>query len=197
VMDYHSYFLDRRVSLADEQSKQIEFVPVAKGVKFEKLYLYDRTKNASAVAINLELMNSEENGLGRALPGGVMRIYKKDALHGMVDFLGEDRIGHTAKNEKIEISIGNAFDIVPEYMLVKSESGRRTRTQSHKVKLSNRKDEAVTVFVEEKFGSYVNWKIDSSNYGYEVKDANTARFKITIEPDTSVDLEYTATETWQ
>ena len=114
----------------------------------------------------------------------------------MLEFVGEDRIDHTARKEKLLLYIGNAFDVVPEYTLLDSKPSRRKRVETHKIELRNRKDQAVTVFVDEKFSAWVNWTIDKSTHKYEKRDARTARFEVKIGPDSIDTVQYTATQTW-
>jgi hypothetical protein len=139
--------------------------------------------------------NKKENCLGIALPKGKVRVFKKDTDDSL-EFVGEDLIDHTPKNEKILLYIGDAFDIAVEYKLLDSRVERRSRWEKHSIDLKNRKDEKVTVFVDEKFAPWVNWNIDNSTVKYVKTDAQTARFAVELEPDANVVLEYSATQTW-
>lgn len=47
------------------------------------------------------------------LPKGRIRVNKADSS-GSIQFVGEDRIDHTAVNEEIELYLGDAFDLVGE-----------------------------------------------------------------------------------
>ena len=47
------------------------------------------------------------------LPKGKVRVYKADAS-GSQQFIGEDWIDHTPKDESVKIKMGNAFDLVGE-----------------------------------------------------------------------------------
>ncbi|MHC4739462.1 MAG: DUF4139 domain-containing protein, partial [Planctomycetota bacterium] len=92
--------------------------------------------------------------------------------------------------------IGNAFDIVPEHTILDSKRSRRMSRETHKIEIRNRKDEPVTVFVDEIFTAWVNWTIDKKTHEYEKRDARTARFEVKIPADSTVTIEYTATQTW-
>ena len=162
----------------------------------KKIYLYDRRQKSDKVQIKFEFENTEENHLGIALPKGKVRVFKKDPADGMLEFVGEDSIDHTAKKEKISLYIGNAFDVVPEYKMTESKVERRMRFEKHQVELRNRKDSPVTICIDEKFPKWVNWKIDESNYKWEKHDSATARFKIDIAADSTITLEYSATQRW-
>ncbi len=194
--EYHLYTLGRTSTINNNQVKQIEFITPALGVPTKKLYIYERSKIRDKVAVKLEFENTKQNRLGIALPKGKVRVFKKDPADDMLEFIGEDRIGHTARREKLSLYIGNAFDIVPEYTLVDSKRSRRMIRQTHKIELRNRKDQAVEVFVDEKFSAWVNWTIDETTHKYEKRDARTARFKIKLAADSTATVRYTATQTW-
>ncbi len=195
-MEYHLYTLGRKSTINNNQVKQIEFITPALGVPTKKLYIYERSRQRDKVQIKLEFENTKKNNLGIALPKGRVRVFKKDPADDMLEFVGEDRIDHTAGKEKLLLYIGNAFDVVPEYTLLDSKPTRRKRVEIHKIELRNRKDKAVTVFVDEKFSAWVNWTIDKSTHKYEKRDARTARFEVKIAPDSTATIQYTATQTW-
>jgi len=194
-MEYHLYTLSRTSTINNNQTKQIEFITPALNVPAKKIYLYERDKNDKKVQIKFEFENKKENGLGIALPKGKVRVFKKDT-DGSLEFVGEDLIDHTPKDEKLSVYIGDAFDIVAEYKLIDSRVDRRMRWEKHSIELRNRKDSAVTVFVDEKFPSWVNWKIDESSHSYVKKDAATARFTVEIPADAAATVEYSVTQKW-
>jgi len=195
-MEYHIYTLGRKSTINNNQVKQIELIAPATDVPVKKLYIYERQKKTKKVQVKLEFENKKQNRLGIALPKGKVRVFKKDPADGTLEFVGEDLIDHTAKDEKLSLYIGDAFDIVPEYTLTDSKHSRRRRVESHKIELRNRKEESVTVQVDEKFPAHVNWTIDNATGKYIKHDARTARFEITVKADSTQTLEYTATQTW-
>ncbi|OHB54143.1 MAG: hypothetical protein A2Y07_03010 [Planctomycetes bacterium GWF2_50_10] len=195
-MEYHLYTLARPSTIKNNETKQIELIPTAEKVAVKKLLVFDRQEKADKVQVKFEFANSKENQLGIALPQGKVRVFKKDPADGMLEFVGEDQIKHTARNEKVSLYIGDAFDIVPEYTMLDSKVDRRSRTETHKIELRNRKDSPVTVRVDEKFPQWVNWTIDDSTHKYTKHDATTARFEINISADTNETLQYTATQSW-
>ena len=203
-MEYHLYTLGRSSTINDNQVKQIEFISPVHNVPTKKLYIYERGQQQiyrseqqnGKVQVKLEFENTTENKLGIALPAGKVRVYKKQAADKALEFVGEDRINHTAEKEKLSVYVGNAFDIVPEYTLLEQQAGRRMRQEKHKIEFRNRKDSPVTVFVDEKFPHGVNWTIDESTHKYEKRDAYTARFEVKIEADSAVTVGYTATQRW-
>jgi hypothetical protein len=195
-MEYHMYTLGRKSTINNNQVKQIEFIEPATGVAAKKLFIYDRQENAEKVQVKIEFENTEENKLGIALPKGKVRVFKKDPADENLEFVGEDEIDHTPRKEKLLLYIGNAFDIVPEYKLLDSKHGPRTRTETHQVELRNRKDTPVEVCVDEKFMRWANWQVLEKSHDFEKYDAYTARFKVKIAADSTETIRYTVRQWW-
>jgi hypothetical protein len=194
-MEYHIYTLQRPSTINNNQTKQIEFITPAQNVPAKKIYLYERSKNDKKIQVKFEFENKKENGLGIALPKGKVRVFKKDTDDSL-EFVGEDLIDHTPKNERLSLYIGDAFDIAVEHKLTGSKVAEKSRWEKHSIELRNRKDSPVTVFVDEKFSAWVNWKIDESSHPYVKKDAATARFTVDIAADSNATVEYSATQRW-
>ncbi len=203
-MEYHLYTLGRKSTVNNNQVKQIEFITPALGVPVKKLYIYERGRQyiyrrggqTDKVQVKLEFENTKENKLGIALPKGRVRVFKKDPADDSLEFVGEDQIDHTPRKEKLSLYIGDAFDIVAEHTLVDSKRSRRRVVETHKIELRNRKEEGITVFVDEKFPAWVNWWIEGETHKYEKRDAYTARFEVKIAADSTETVQYTATQTW-
>lgn len=201
-MEYHMYTLSRRSTINNNQVKQIEFIEPATGVQAKKIYVYERNgwrwqsgrssqPEKGKVNVKIEFENKKENKLGIALPKGKVRVFKKDPADDSLEFVGEDEIDHTPKNEKLSLYIGDAFDIVAEHTMTdyKEQWGRRYET--HKVEIRNRKDEKVTVFVDERLPGYEDWKIEQSTHKWEKRAAFVARFPVEVDADSSATIEYT------
>jgi hypothetical protein len=193
-MEYHLYTLGRPSTINNNQTKQIEFITPAENVPAKKIFLYEHDKSEK-VQIKFEFENKKEHGLGIALPKGKVRVFKKDT-DGSLEFVGEDEIDHTPNKDKLSLYIGDAFDITVEYKILDSKADRRSRWESRSVELRNRKNSAVTVFVDEKFSPWVNWKIEDSSYPNVKKDAATARFTVEIPADSTATLQYSVTQKW-
>ena len=201
-MEYHLYTLGRKSSIQNRQVKQIELIDPARGVPVNKQFVYSTSINQwqvqgrDKVQVKIEFENKEEYGLGIALPKGKVRVFKKDPADGTLEFVGEDTIDHTARKEKLSLYIGDAFDIVPEQKITDQRRGDRFVTFTRSVEIRNRKDETVSVFVDEIVPQYVNWKVDKSSVPYEKKDAFTCRFKVEVKADSTATLVFTMTQTW-
>src|SRR5271169_3513207 len=114
------------------------------------------------VMVYYHFKNEEKTGLGMPLPAGTIRLYQADS-HGGTLFIGEDRITHTPKDEKIDIHVGNAFDIVAErkqtdYKVISS----RVYEMEYEITLRNHKDSAITVEVNEPIGG--DWEMLKSTF---------------------------------
>lgn len=210
--EFHMYSLPLATTIRDRETKQVEFIR-AEAVKTKKLYVYEGFKGSYRggintnqnygqnsqpdVAIYREFKNSEENGLGVALPAGKTRFYRMDS-DGQLEFTGENTIDHTPTNETIRVYLGNAFDLV----------GERTRTDFYKhtsrdmmretfeIEIRNRSEEAVTVRVVEPLYRWSNWEITAKNHEFEKTDAQTIEFPVTVGPDEIKTVSYTVEYTW-
>ncbi|MCK4224635.1 MAG: DUF4139 domain-containing protein [candidate division Zixibacteria bacterium] len=188
--EYHLYTLLRPATIKDNEIKQVSLFPSA-DVKTKKIFTYDGARYESKVRVELEFKNSESAGLGMPLPQGKIRVYKED-VDKALEFVGEDRINHTPKNEKVRVFLGNAFDIVGERKKTDFKKISDDITEeSYQIKPRNHKEEAVEVVVVEHLYSYTEWEIKESTHEYEKKDANTIEFKIHLDKDQEVVLNYT------
>ncbi len=146
----------------------------------------------------LSFRNKAENGMGVPLPSGRVRVAKLDTADGSLEFIGEDRIDHTPKNETVLLKLGSAFDVVGERRQVdfKVDSNRNTMTEEIEVKIRNRKDEPVTVIVKENLYRWTNWKITQANQPWEKQDSRTIHFPVKVAADSEAVVRYTVRYTW-
>ena len=211
--EFHMYTLPLSTTLRDAETKQVEFVR-AESVQTKKLYIYDGSggiryygglntnqnygqNKQPDVAIYREFKNSDENGLGVAIPAGKMRFYRMDS-DGQLEFTGENTIDHTPKNETIRVYLGNAFDIVGERTRTNfyTDPKRKLIRETFEVEVRNRSEEAVTVQVVEHLYRWSNWEIQSNSSEFEKTDAQTIEFPVSIAPDGSQTVTYTVEYTW-
>jgi hypothetical protein len=212
--DFHLYSLPRPITLRDKETKQIEFLR-AQEVTANKIYFYDPAAMfrfqgglrldpidghafPKEVAIYWELENSEENGLGVPLPGGRIRFYREDADDSNVEFIGENRIQHTPRNEKIRVYTGNAFDLVGERKITNFNRRDRENRMSEtvEVKVKNRSEENKTIIIREHLWRAVNWEVKPASADFTRFDANTIEFEINLGPDEERVVTYTASYSW-
>lgn len=199
--EYHLYTLGRKTNLKDNQQKQISLLNT-KGVGVNKQLVYQSSKAWDKVRTMLETENTEEKGLGIPLPKGVIRVYKEDS-EGHLQFIGEDRIDHTPKDEEIEIFLGNAFDITVEKTTQESKRtgglldfGGRCQMQDINIEFANHKEEEDVEIkvIEEWYAPDIT--IVDSNYESEKEDEYTYIFYVPVESDGENSLTYTIRQCW-
>jgi hypothetical protein len=146
------------------------------------------------VGVFLDFENSERNGLGMPLPKGVVRVYKRDHT-GALQFIGEDLIDHTPRDEELRIKMGEAFDVVGDrrqmdYTVISSCVSEST----WQIDLRNHKDEDVEVMLVEPVGG--DWQILSSTHRFEKTDAWTFTLTPEVEANGETRVEYRVRVRW-
>jgi hypothetical protein len=188
--EYHLYTLLRPATIKDNEIKQVSLFP-STNVKVKKIFTYDGARYDKKVRVELEFKNAESEGMGMPLPEGKIRVYKAD-VDKSLEFVGEDKINHTPKDEKVRVFLGNAFDIVGERKKTDfKQISDDVTEESYQIKLRNHKEEAVEVVVVEHLYSYTQWEVKESTFPYEKKDASTIEFKLQLAKDQEVALNYT------
>lgn len=196
--EYHIYTLQRPSTIKDKQTKQISLVtadsvPVKKELIFRgtNYYYYSRYADAitnQKVGVFVEIANKKENNLGIPLPKGTVRVYKHDS-EGSLQFIGEDSIDHTPKDEKVKIKLGDAFDVVgTRKQMDWKKIAYDTYEASFEISLRNHKKEDVIVTVIEPIPG--DWTMLSTSHRHKKTDAFTAEFKIPVQKDKETKLTY-------
>ncbi|MEE9207528.1 MAG: DUF4139 domain-containing protein, partial [Gemmatimonadota bacterium] len=202
--EYHLYTLGRPTTVLQNEQKQVRLLE-ASGFDIDKRLIfygapyyyrgsYGQVMSNQKVGVFLDFENSETNQLGMALPAGIVRVYKKDSS-GAQQFIGEDRIDHTPRDETLRIKMGEAFDVVGdrkqmEYSVISS----CVSESSWEIELRNHKDEAVEVDVMEPIGG--DWRILSSSHQATKLDANTFRFRVDIPSRGETTIRYRVRVRW-
>ncbi len=150
------------------------------------------------VDVYLQFKNAENNGMGMPLPAGRVRVSKLDPADQTLEFIGEDIIDHTPRNEKVLLKLGSSFDVVGERRQVdfRVDTSRKTMSEEIEVKLRNQKKERVEVIVKENLYRWVNWTIASRSHEYSKEDARTIHFPVTIAPGAEATVRYTVQYSW-
>jgi len=214
--EFHLYTLQRPTTLHDNETKQVEFVR-ASAIHAQRLYIYDGaqfpqygyspeqirqdqnygTQSNPKVWVMEEFKNSEANHLGIALPKGKLRFYRRDT-DGHLEFIGENQIDHTPKDETLRLYTGNAFDVVGERKRTNyhMESGQHWMEESFEIRVRNHKKEPVNVRVVEHMYRWTNWKLNTTPEGAHKTDAQTMEFPVTVDPDGEQVINYTVHYSW-
>ncbi len=213
--EYHLYTLGRPSSLPDNSTKQIELFPAVSGVACDRTLVYygaadygiggepytDRNLGGNGnrkVDSYLMFRNTKETGMGVPLPAGRVRVSKLDTADGSMEFIGEDRIDHTPKNETVTLKLGSAFDVVGERKQTdfKVDTGRKVMTEEFEIRIRNRKDVPVRVIVKETLYRWTNWRITASSHTYEKQDARTLHFPVDVGADKEAVVRYSVRYSW-
>lgn len=192
--EYHLYTLQRPATVKDNQIKQISLFPTA-STKVNKLFIFDGQFYPKKVRVHLEFKNSKQDGLGMPLPKGKIRVYKEDPDDKSLEFVGEDEIQHTAKDELVRIFLGNAFDVVGERLQKEEKQlGKRATEEAYEIKLRNHKSADVEVTVVEH--AWGEWEIKSENFKHIKRDANKFEYKVQVPKDGETVVNYVIQKRW-
>jgi len=202
LFEYHLYTLQRPTTLAENQTKQVALmsaarVPVKKeflleGANYYYSGQYGELGQKMKVGVFVEFDNKGE-GLGIPLPKGVIRLYKKDS-QGNAQFVGEDRIDHTPKNETVRLKLGDAFDVTADkkqtafQKLAGTSRYNYVFESAYEIVLKNAKPEAVTVSVREPMPG--DWTMVSESQPHTKAASGTAEWQVKVPAEGKTTLTY-------
>jgi hypothetical protein len=215
--EFHLYTLARPCTLRDQETKQVEFVRTV-GITAQRLYVYDGaqtgqygyyspeqirgdasygTASNPKVWVMQEFKNSATNHLGIPLPKGRLRFYRRDT-DGHLEFVGENQIDHTPKDETLRLYTGNSFDLRGERKRTnfRVDSDHNWMDETFEVRVRNHKKEPVTVRVVEHLYRWTNWKLMQQSHQWQKKDAQTIEFPVTVAPNGEQVITYTVHYSW-
>jgi len=196
--EYHLYTLQGRTTVKDNQTKQISLlsasdIPIVKQLIYYGADYYYRNQYGTPISnqkvgVYLEVANKEENRLGLPLPKGVIRVYKADS-EGSLQFIGEDTIDHTPKDEKVKIKMGEAFDVVGERIQKDwRKLGYSLYEVEWEISLRNHKQEDIQVTIIEPVPG--DWEVLRSTHPYEKVEAHTLAYKVNVPKDGQTKVNY-------
>jgi len=204
LLEYHLYTLQRPTDVLQNEQKQVTLLEAA-GIGLQKRLIlagqryWYRTQTGELpsrqkLGVFLEFENRERNGMGMPLPRGIVRVYKADRS-GAQQFVGEDRIDHTPRDERVTIKVGEAFDVVADRRQMEWRAlGSCTSESRWQIQLRNHKDEVVEVDVMEPVGG--DWTIIQSSHEWTRVDAGTFRFRVPVGARAETTINYTARVRW-
>lgn len=217
LFEFKLYTLQRRTDVLNNETKQVELVSAAK-IPSRKVFIYDGIadqwrywkynysyrdqssygqQSNTKVGVYVKFDNREASGLGIPLPKGKVRVYKRDD-QGKEQFIGEDQIDHTPKDEEVRLYLGNAFDLVGERVqknFVVVVSGHMY-DETFQIKVRNHKDEEVEVEVYEHPWRWSQWEITKTSEQWEKVDQTTIKFPVKIPKNSEKIITYTIRYTW-
>ncbi|MEC5424826.1 DUF4139 domain-containing protein [Virgibacillus sp. C22-A2] len=174
--DYHLYSLQGKTTLKNQQEKQISLL-TATDVSYERYYEY-RFEDEKA-RIMIDFSNTKANQLGLPFPKGKMKVYSEDEEDASLEFIGEDTINHTPKEEDIKLYLGDAFDIVCESRGSDTYKKGKHEYYEFEYVLKNQKDEAATMIITHPIYRK-HWKMSETSHEYRKRDASHIEFEIII-----------------
>ncbi len=211
--EFHLYSIGRPTTLHDRETKQVEFAHAEK-MYAPTIYVYDGAEGYRFYGLNYdqgygqgdnkkilvqrEFANAETNQLGIALPAGKLRFYRRDA-DGQLQFVGENTIDHTPRNETVRVTTGNSFDLVGERKQTNFhvDTADKWIDESFEIKLRNRKKDApVEIRVVEHLYRWSNWEVTKKSDDFTKKDSQTIEFRIPVKPDEERTATYTVHYSW-
>ena len=135
--------------------------------------------------------------MGMPLPKGRVRV-SQAGPDGALEFIGEDAIEHTPKNETLRLKLGKAFDVVGDRTRTdfQIDTTAKTITESFKISVRNRKKIAATVLVREYMYRWSGWDVTQSSLKANKRDAQTVDFPLVIAPDGEAVVTYTVRYHW-
>jgi len=213
--EFHLYTLSRPTTLPNNSTKQIELFDQAKQIPAKKVLLYygavnpyfypsPYTDRNMGVAMNkkvdvyLEFKNDKQFGLGVPLPAGRLRVSQLDKVDGSLEFIGEDKIDHTPRDETVRVKLGSAFDVVGERRQVNFavDTTGKWLEEEIEVKLRNHKQQPVDVVVKENLYRWSNWKILTKTHEFQKEDARTINFPVKVPKDGETIVRYRVRYSW-
>jgi hypothetical protein len=188
LLEYHLYTLQRPADVLDKEQKQVTLLE-SQGVGVQKKLiffgqeywfrsLFPQPMKNQKVSVFLDFQNAQNNKLGMPLPKGTVRVYKSDKA-GKKQFVGEDSIDHTPRDEKVRIKVGEAFDVVADRKQMEWKVLGDCHSESAwEIELRNQKDENVTIEVREPVGG--DWTVVNSSLPANREDAQTLTFNANV-----------------
>jgi hypothetical protein len=213
--EFHLYTLGRKTTLPNNSTKQIELFDQARQIPAKKVLLYygalqpymhgtPYTDRDMGVAMNkkvdvyLEFRNDKAFGLGVPLPAGRLRVSQVDKADGSLEFIGEDKIDHTPKDEQVRVKLGSAFDVVGERRQVDFTVDTKARWMEEEIeiKLRNHKQQPVNVIVKENLYRWSKWTVLTKTHNFDKEDARTINFPVKVSKDGETTVRYRVRYTW-
>jgi hypothetical protein len=214
--EFHLYTLGRNTTIADNATLQIELFPKVRNVPAVKELVYEGTprgygvpptpildRNYGAapntkVDVYLKLENRDSAGLGIPLPAGRVRVSQLDKKDDALEFIGEDVIGHTPKDETVRVKLGSAFDVVGERRQVELnvDSNARRMDETIEIEVRNHKTEPVDVVVRETLFRWTRNDVVEASQPYNRVDASTVEFPVKVARDGAATVRYKVRYRW-
>jgi hypothetical protein len=213
--EYHLYTLPRRTTVEQNSTQQIALFPPVSGIAVTKELVVDLSNSMGTPpapiterdignaregrpSVFVSFRNAEDNRMGMPLPAGKVRVYKMDPDDGTLEFVGEDLINHTPRNETVKVRLGEAFDVVAERTRTDFSVDRAARKMSETFRLEvrNRKQRAERIRVIDRPFRWTTWDVAANSHPFTKVDAGTIAFDLDVPADGTTTVTWTFTYTW-
>jgi len=204
--EYHLYDLGRKTTLRNNETKQIQFINLW-DIPYTIEYLFAaetmrdfrprrfgakpmEESGSQPLKVVATVENKKANGLGIPLPAGTVRMYQEDREK-TDRLIGEDRIDHTPKDEKVRLTVGRAFDVVGQRTVESANQiNPKTFTQNIRVQIRNHKPEPIMVVVKETLMGHLNWTVEQTSEAYQKIDFQTIEYRFNLAGNTEKTIRY-------
>ncbi len=202
LSEYHLYDIPHATNLPDRSSKQVSFL-VSNEVRPETRYVIGerhwrhshRTRRGAttfqSAHTELRFEADEQQGLGVPLPAGTVRVFAPDR-RGVAQFIGQDGLEHTPKDETVKLRIGAAPEIRLVRKLVDRQRLGRLTKDVVSYRLRNAKPTPAQVDVVERAA-----KLDHATVPATHPDARTTLFTVEVPAGGEMTWRAEYTEGWR
>jgi hypothetical protein len=207
LFEYHLYTLGRPASVRNKETKQLSLLEGAK-IPFRKQIVFDSMAGYSnyypnegeigigqlSPLVKVKFVNDKASHLGMPMPAGKVRMYQRDDK-GSLQYLGEDMIKHTPRDEKVSLNVGRSFDVRADrkrtnFKRLSDNSFRET----FEIEVRNRKSEGETIYLYERH--WGDWKITEKSDPFNKEDANTMVFELKLKAGEVKKVTYSVDTKW-
>ena len=208
VGDYHEYTIDAPLDIIDNSLQRVALFP-DQTVPCQRQYLFEATRFRANTG--MAPITDRSYGVGsapavrsalafridRALPAGRVRMLQ-NSNDGAPEFIGEDQIGHTPKNEPVALQLGDAFDLRGDRRQTdfQIDKNQHSLSESFSLRVSNGGGDAKSVVVREHLYRWTQWTIPQSSAKYEKKNSDTIEFKLDVPANGEATATYTVQYQW-
>lgn len=202
LFEYHLYTLGRPASVRNKETKQLSLLE-GSDVPFKKVIAFESSAGVTEAGqgtdelqstVKVKFRNDEKSHLGMPMPAGKVRLYQRDA-GGSLQFLGEDQIQHTPRDEKLSLTVGKSFDMKATHKQVSfTKTGKRSSVSTYEIEVRNRKKTLETATIYERIGS--QWKIVGNNSPFVKEDASTAVFEVKLNAGEVKTVKFSVESRW-
>lgn len=204
--DYRSYTIASALDLPDASVTQVPLY-APRDVACERSWVYENGgawfppkpmmteghgSNAVGPVVSRLAFRVDDN-----LPAGNLRVLTRDK-DDAAELLGESNIGDTPKNGKLDIALGNAFDLrgERERTAFTIDRAKREMSESFRISVRNSGEAERTVTVREHPNRWRAWELASSSIAPITSKPDLLEFRIKVPGGKQANIDYTIHYHW-